>query len=122
MLEAEFAQALYEKFLSVDGRDTYRSLLRDEELTAFMRADLPPEFQVMADLYSELNESQRQKFFISLDLAIADTISNLLSVIDGSGHLPHFEGGLDVEYDGTKISGGLTTTFLDLINSQKPIP
>lgn len=121
MLEAEFIQALYEKFLSADGRDTYGSLLRDEELTAFMKEDLPPEFQVMSELYSELNESQRQKFFTSLNLAIADTISNLLSVIDGSGHLPHFEGGLALEYNGTKLSGDLTSMFLELINSQKSI-
>lgn len=120
MLAREFAQALSGKFLSIKGRDTYRSLLADEELNSFMREDLPPDFQVMVDLYSELNEFQRQKFFSCLDLAIADTISNFLGVIDGSGHLPNFEGGFDLEYNGQKLSGDLTTEFLNTINGQRP--
>jgi hypothetical protein len=116
MNSAEFTRALAAKFLAVSSRDTYRAALADEELNDFMRDDLGPEFQSMIDLHGELDDSQREKLFASLDLAVADTIATLLGIIDGSSHLPGFEGEFDLRFDGQKIEGELQSAFLEAVN------
>lgn len=121
MIAAKFIQAIIDTLLSVNAQDTYRALLRDEELNAYMREDLPPAFLVMVDLYSELTEEQREKLFASLDLSIVDTIAKLLGMISGSVHLPGFEGGFDFGYNGQQIGGDLAIAFLEAANKGKQI-
>lgn len=114
---AHFIHALRTKFLAVSSRDTYRAALADEQLNDFMRDDFGPEFQSMIDLHGDLDDSQRERLFESLDLAVADTIATLLGIIDGSSHLPGFEGEFDLRFKGQKIEGELQSAFLDVVNN-----
>lgn len=85
-----------------------------QEAAAAASQDLDPSWQAPAQLFNKLSEEDRDALFQAVRLAVVDTVSHVLGVLDGSCVLESFEEDFTLSYDGENLERELQDLFLEM--------
>lgn len=69
-------------------------------------------------LYSNLDDADREILFKIMRQVMVDTISNVFAVLDGVTRLPQQDGTLTVQLSGQRLEGALQDQFLEMEEEQ----
>ncbi len=99
-----------------DNMAYYRETFEKHSIS--QNSELIPEWSGAVEVYKSLDNEKRAALEAFIQLVMNDTVSSLLSLIDGNSMLEGQSNPLELKLGRKKISGELQDLFLEVIENQ----